>query len=264
MAHVADGASCRPRTGDMHLLNQDIRGGTGGEGMSPAEFFRYSLGRSPSRHAREAAARIRRARARAVLDVGCGVGLSLKQVAVEVPGCELLCGCDADERLLEYAVQDAPPDKDGPPPADCLCWVCNGPASLPFADGVFDFVFSEGALHHFAHHERMIAEMWRVLAPGGELVVMDLNPRAVLARGFSLFARVKNAMGLASKGEMALAESISGAFDSARIVRDAKRAGVHFETARTLAAVYYSARKRGFPEGRMTCASSGGRTGGRG
>jgi SAM-dependent methyltransferase len=44
--------------------------------------------------------------------------------------------------------------------------------SLPFADGVFDIVYSNGVLHHTRDTERAVAEALRVLRPGGLAVVM--------------------------------------------------------------------------------------------
>jgi SAM-dependent methyltransferase len=43
---------------------------------------------------------------------------------------------------------------------------------LPFADGTFDIVYSNGVLHHSPHTGVAIDEMFRVLKPGGRAVVM--------------------------------------------------------------------------------------------
>jgi SAM-dependent methyltransferase len=42
---------------------------------------------------------------------------------------------------------------------------------LPFADGSFDAIYSMGTIEHFAETERAIAEMARVLKPGGRAIV---------------------------------------------------------------------------------------------
>ena len=47
-------------------------------------------------------------------------------------------------------------------------------AALPFVDGSFDVVVSRFALHHFEDPAVQIAEMKRVLRPGGRLAVADL------------------------------------------------------------------------------------------
>ena len=46
---------------------------------------------------------------------------------------------------------------------------------LPFKDASFDLVFSYGVLRHFSDPNRAIAEMCRVLKPGGRLVFDFLN-----------------------------------------------------------------------------------------
>lgn len=43
---------------------------------------------------------------------------------------------------------------------------------LPFADDTFDIVYSNGVLHHTADTEQAIAEVKRVLKPGGKAVIM--------------------------------------------------------------------------------------------
>ena len=44
---------------------------------------------------------------------------------------------------------------------------------LPYADSSFDIVTCRRAAHHFSNIERAIAEMSRVLVPGGRLVIDD-------------------------------------------------------------------------------------------
>lgn len=51
-------------------------------------------------------------------------------------------------------------------------------ARLPFRDGAFDRVLVVDALHHFAEPEAALAEMARVLADGGRLVVEEILPRS--------------------------------------------------------------------------------------
>jgi len=44
--------------------------------------------------------------------------------------------------------------------------------TLSFPDNYFDLVFSHGVLHHSPEIEKIIAEIYRVLKPGGQVVVM--------------------------------------------------------------------------------------------
>lgn len=47
--------------------------------------------------------------------------------------------------------------------------------SLPFADGAFDGVFSNGSLHEWADVPGTLAQMHRVLKPGGRLFLSDMR-----------------------------------------------------------------------------------------
>jgi glycosyltransferase involved in cell wall biosynthesis/ubiquinone/menaquinone biosynthesis C-methylase UbiE len=44
--------------------------------------------------------------------------------------------------------------------------------TLPFPDGEFDLVYSNGVIHHTPHTSRVVDEMFRVLKPGGRAIVM--------------------------------------------------------------------------------------------
>lgn len=50
---------------------------------------------------------------------------------------------------------------------------------LPFADGAFDIVYSFGVLHHIVEVNKAVAEIERVLKPGGELLIMVYNRSSI-------------------------------------------------------------------------------------
>ncbi len=51
--------------------------------------------------------------------------------------------------------------------------VCSLTESLPFADGFFDRIIMVDALHHVEHQQLTVLELWRVLKPGGKIVIEE-------------------------------------------------------------------------------------------
>ena len=45
---------------------------------------------------------------------------------------------------------------------------------LPIDDAVVDLVFFSQSLHHALHPQRAVQEAWRILRPGGRIVILDL------------------------------------------------------------------------------------------
>lgn len=62
-------------------------------------------------------------------------------------------------------------------PLSALKPVCGGSESLPFADGSFERVIMVDALHHVIDHAHSAREMFRVLKPGGVLVIEEPDIR---------------------------------------------------------------------------------------
>lgn len=56
--------------------------------------------------------------------------------------------------------------------------VCGGSESLPFADDSFERVIMVDALHHVVNQAETVREMFRVLKPGGLLVIEEPDIRA--------------------------------------------------------------------------------------
>jgi demethylmenaquinone methyltransferase / 2-methoxy-6-polyprenyl-1,4-benzoquinol methylase len=86
--------------------------------------------------------------------------------------------------------------------------------SLPFGDAGFDVVTIAFGLRNVTHKERALAEMFRVLKPGGQLLVLEFShPAEALAAAYDLYSfRVLPTIGKMVVGDDAsyryLAESI--------------------------------------------------------
>jgi len=102
-----------------------------------------------------------------LLDVGCGTGRTLAQIAVAHPAVRL-SGLDMSPYYLQVArtVLGGVPD---------VSLVAENAERLPFRSGHFDIVTSVYLFHELPHAARrtVLAEMHRVLRPGGLLVVED-------------------------------------------------------------------------------------------
>ncbi|HET6449337.1 MAG TPA: methyltransferase domain-containing protein [Conexibacter sp.] len=106
------------------------------------------------------------ARDRDVLDVGCGQGIDVARYAAA--GARV-SGVDLTPRHVELArAHLAAIDLDAT--------IVQGDAEqLPFADGSFDRVSSNGVLHHTPGFDAALREVHRVLRPGGEARIVVYN-----------------------------------------------------------------------------------------
>lgn len=95
------------------------------------------------------------------LDAGCGAGALAIAVA---PLVAEVVGVDADPALLEAARKLAPPN---------ATFVEGDVAALPFPDSSFELAASMRVLHHVRRPELAIAELVRVVRPGGRVLVVD-------------------------------------------------------------------------------------------
>lgn len=103
-----------------------------------------------------------------VLDVACGTGVVARSARDVVGPSGRVVGVDLNAAMLEVA-QDVRPD---------LEWVQGDAEDLPFADAEFDVALCQSALFFFADPGRAVAELARVVVPGG---VVALQTYAALA-----------------------------------------------------------------------------------
>ena len=100
-----------------------------------------------------------------VLDVGCGEGRHLHGTHAHAPVRSV--GVDLDAVRLA-AAREGFAVVDGDPAADLAV---SDAARLPFADGAFDAAVCAEVLEHLPDYGAALAELARVLAPGGRLGV---------------------------------------------------------------------------------------------
>ena len=101
-----------------------------------------------------------------VLDVACGPGLmacAFAAVARHVTGIDLTPTMIERAKILQES--KALPN---------LSWRIGDVLPLPFADAAFSLAFTRYSFHHFLDPKAVLAEMVRVCAPGGRVVVVDV------------------------------------------------------------------------------------------
>jgi SAM-dependent methyltransferase len=105
-------------------------------------------------------------RGKMVLEIGCGAGVDLVRFA---RAGAVVTGVDLSRTAIDLARQNI-----GQQGLDASLQIMNGEA-LQFADGSFDVVYAHGVLQYTADTGKMVAEIHRVLRPGGEAILMVYN-----------------------------------------------------------------------------------------
>jgi SAM-dependent methyltransferase len=109
-------------------------------------------------------------RVRAALDVGCGAGHWGRALLPHLPAEARLTGVDREAAFLEIARRGGDAARSE--------YHVGSAEQLPFDDGSFDLVTCQTLLIHVRDPAAAIAEMKRVLRPGGVLLAAEPDNRA--------------------------------------------------------------------------------------
>lgn len=107
-------------------------------------------------------------RGRSVLDIGCGAG-GIDVALVATHGAGYVTGIDVEDPVIDHA--RALVARHGLTARIGLVKVAPGP--LPFPPGTFDVVFSKDSIVHIPDKHALMAEVFRVLKPGGRFLASD-------------------------------------------------------------------------------------------
>ena len=102
--------------------------------------------------------------ARVVLDMGCGTGYFGPSLAERFPGAAYI-GLDLSEQMLRYARSQHPEQN---------AWLAGDAENLPLKEHTVDLVYSSLAIQWCADLPGLMAEVNRVLKPGGLFVFSSL------------------------------------------------------------------------------------------
>ena len=108
-----------------------------------------------------------------ILDVGCGMGDLTRELAQNAA---LTVGMDISVAMLNNAKRMSEFNKN-------IIWTgCVG-EQMPFADGMFDVVCFRGALHHMSDEKAALRESYRILKPGGVMMLSEPNADSIILSG---------------------------------------------------------------------------------
>lgn len=109
-----------------------------------------------------------------LLDAGCGNGEVARELAALLP--------DSEVTALDHsadAIAEATRGHDG----SQVRYEVGDIYTVPYADGHFDGVRTERVLQHLAEPDRAVAELARVLRPGGRMLLIDTDWDSLLVDG---------------------------------------------------------------------------------
>lgn len=111
-----------------------------------------------------------------VLDVACGTGIAARIAAEAVIDLGNVTGLDTSPMMLEVAAAHAPAG---------INWVQGSAEDIPLPDDSFTLVLCLQGLQHFGNRPRALAEIRRVLAPGGRFASLTPGPTSPLMQAMA-------------------------------------------------------------------------------
>lgn len=152
-----------------------------------------------------------------LLDAGGGTG----RVARSLRGlAERVVVADLSPGMLRHARQKGLPA------------VCAPAERLPFEEASFERIVMMDTLHHVLDQRQTAAELWRLIAPGGRIVIVEPDIRRTAVKWIALFEKL-----LLMRSRFLRAEHIAALFDDpaalVHIEYEASAAWVVVEKQRT-------------------------------
>jgi ubiquinone/menaquinone biosynthesis C-methylase UbiE len=100
-----------------------------------------------------------------ILDLGCGEGYASRLMVARSDGFCQVVGLDVSDEMVRRArTKSCQFEK--------IAFLCGSAEHIPCRDAVFTEVLSVSAFYYFENKERVLKELFRVLAPGGQLLIL--------------------------------------------------------------------------------------------
>ena len=141
-----------------------------------------------------------------LLDAGCGPAPMLTLLTQKYPE-KHYTGIDLTPKMIEVAKRKKLPN---------TTFVVGDCENLPFPDNSFDVVICSMSAHHYPHVERFYASVYRVLKPGGRLILRDMTTTNRISRWFVKHVEMP-LVNLLGKGDvgMLLCEDVKAGMEKA-------------------------------------------------
>ena len=115
-----------------------------------------------------------------VLDLCCGTGDMTFALHHRMNNDGRLFGADFSHAMLVRAEEKSGPRK--------IRWIEADALNLPFASGMFQLVTTAFGFRNLANYDRGLEEIHRVLAPGGEVGILDFGePKGLIGKVYRVY-----------------------------------------------------------------------------
>ncbi|HEY5122156.1 MAG TPA: class I SAM-dependent methyltransferase [Ignavibacteria bacterium] len=101
-----------------------------------------------------------------ILDVGCGTGWALGQVARLIDDKGSFYGVDLSSKMIEKA-------KKKFQARDNFHFIQSNAESIPLDENLFDAIICTNSFHHYLYPDRALKETYRLLKTGGKVYILD-------------------------------------------------------------------------------------------
>lgn len=117
------------------------------------------------------------------LDIGCGPGKLVRALGRRAGEEGSATGVDPSDAAITHNQRRDPHNH----------YVRSAAQDLALPDAAFDVVTCTFVMHHIPEQHRIdaLAQMWRVLRPGGRLLLADLHPSATVRAAFTVWDRAR-------------------------------------------------------------------------